>query len=156
MFSLLAFITPAHANAESYLCVGNKSVGYAPNQSTNKWEKTTFKSDKWIVKKTSWGSNKTRKPEWIVVLFGSRNAKNNLPNYFCGQKDPDKEFGELRCEGMPHPSIFHMSTKTLRYSIASYGGYAMSGPNSPTARNKYLKGGEKTPAYVELGTCSNF
>ena len=127
------FCSPVVADAQQYLCVVERAVGFA--YKSNSWENAHFKTEnKYIISK---GDGKGYK----VTKVGDKNELVSCEKDF-------NEFGYLFCSGLPE---FKFNKNNGRFLLAYLLGYY----NVLPQQNKITDENSDTP-YLEIGRCSPF
>jgi len=138
LFSCMSSLSFA---TDSYICVADKSTGFAFDKISKSWMSANFNvhEGKYLISRVK------KRDAWEVKNVGQKNALIWCKNGFS-------ESGELQCKGPV--SFFKMSKKTLRYIMFYTAGYwneprkAWDGNNTIT-----MEEGDNTPN-VQIGKCS--
>ena len=136
--ALILFAAPCFG--ESYLCIGEKTVGF---EAKDNYSINTFNSQKWIVRRPT-GEYKdifSSETKWVVFKHGV-----DTPSLYCetvdGHFNPlQEEPNSIFCKGIvSEGSIFWMSKQNLRFSYSTMALYvAQKDVDDP---------------YIEIGKCS--
>jgi hypothetical protein len=128
------------ANADSYICTAERSIGFKYNKNSNKWEEAKFDVDEKRYIVTREKSQKVgRKVAWTVKEYNQQETA-----LIC--EDDFNPFGNLFCGG----GIFRMNRFNLRY-IYTLIGYYNSNIIDDKGRVISHEGGRGT--FIELGSC---
>ena len=135
---LLIFLSPTLSFAESYLCIAEAAGGVLYNESTDKFNGTSFSTDsKYIVKKEN--------NSWVINNFG-----NDFDLTFgkgCdegGLYAKDSDWTRLSCNTFFGDML--VDTKNFRYIKTYVMGYQ--------GRVLKEKGSTVDTPYIEVGSCS--
>jgi len=131
---LILFAAPSFA--ESYLCIGDKSVGF---DNENNYQITKFVLGKYIIKSTEGDEFAKEDEKWAFRVHGK------LSTQYCKNESIDEGLNEIFND---QPIIckysnlgeFQMSIKTLRFINYENGGY--------------VHGSDVDTISIEIGKCS--
>lgn len=124
------------AQAESYLCVADKSAGFYFDKQSKTWDTTTFKAgQKYLVVRGKAEGDSSGAAAWLVKEVGEESAAAVCDRDF-------NEYGYLHCSGFHE---FRMNRKNGRFLMAYFIGYVSAGIVG--------KEGEDTPN-MAIGKCS--
>lgn len=119
---VLSILIPvSSANAESYLCIEELSVGFNYDKNTRKWKTANFHADdKYIVRRVNKSHSMSDSAEWVAQKHG---VDSPIPMW-C-EKD-FSEGGMLYCEDFFAATEFKMNKESLRFSRVNNYSYLTS------------------------------
>jgi len=150
---LCLFLFCGVTNADQWLCIADKSVGFYYDENTKSWIDTPFsvKKSKYIFRRQTEDDN----PIGCLMVIGDMTGRWGLFEFgelcsfiSCGLGQEFVSYGRIVCDNAQE--TIHFSRETLRFTLSRASSYYESGI-----------GGRKTDSeagtpHIEIGRCSKF